>query len=73
MDTDVTDMLIALLKERREKGIAKYGRPLTTFNERDALRDALEEALDCCQYLLQAEAEAQAKVSWLSKAVKSEE
>ena len=72
MDTDVTDMLIALLKERREKGIAKYGRPLTTFNERDALRDALEEALDCCQYLRQAELEAAAEIARLREALRLE-
>lgn len=51
---DVTPALVALLKERQAQGIATYGTPLQTHNGRDALWDALEEALDLCQYLAQA-------------------
>jgi hypothetical protein len=34
-------------------GFETYGTPLQTFNGRDALQDAMEEALDACQYLYQ--------------------
>jgi hypothetical protein len=50
---DVTEALIAHLRERQAKGRATYGRSLETFNGRDAGRDALEEALDLAQYLMQ--------------------
>lgn len=50
---DVQDALIQLIKQRRDLGIARYGRPLQTFNGRDAARDALEEALDLSAYLMQ--------------------
>ena len=49
----VTEAVIADLKERTEQGIRTYGRPLETFNGRDALLDAYHEALDLCQYLKQ--------------------
>lgn len=39
--------------ERRQYGIAKYGRPLETNNGRDALTDAWEESLDLLTYLTQ--------------------
>lgn len=41
------------LEKRNQKGIKTYGTPLQTFNGRNALQDALEEALDACQYLWQ--------------------
>lgn len=49
----VTDWLIERLKERREHGIATYGRELEAFNGRDAGQDAWEEALDLLVYLSQ--------------------
>ncbi len=55
--TPVTASLIALLREREAIGIERYGRTLTTNNGRDALQDALEEALDLSQYLQQAKLE----------------
>lgn len=54
MPTNVTDQLISWLRERERVGKETYGAPLTTFNGRDALKDALEEALDLTQYLFQA-------------------
>jgi hypothetical protein len=51
---DVTDLVLADLHTRREQGTRAYGRPLTTHNGRDALRDAYEEALDLALYLRQA-------------------
>jgi hypothetical protein len=51
---NVTPALIVLLEQRQERGIAKYGTPLQTHNGRDALWDALEEAIDLAQYLMQA-------------------
>ncbi|HEY7061747.1 MAG TPA: hypothetical protein VII06_09720 [Chloroflexota bacterium] len=53
-ERDITELLIARLRERRAQGIATYGGPLRPFNGRDALRDALDEALDLAAYLLQA-------------------
>ena len=38
------------IDKRTEKGIAKYGHPLSTFNGRDAGMDAMQELLDFCQY-----------------------
>jgi hypothetical protein len=42
------------LRARVERGTREYGEPLTTFNGRNALQDAYEEALDLCLYLKQA-------------------
>lgn len=50
----VTDWLVEQLREHTRRGIETYGKPLQTFNGRDALWDAFEEALDLCQYLAQA-------------------
>lgn len=51
---DVTDLVLADLRERRQAGTAKYGTPLKTHNGRDALVDAYQEALDLALYLRQA-------------------
>ena len=53
-DENVTDWLVEQLRERTRRGIETYGKPLQTFNGRDALWDAFEEAMDLCQYLAQA-------------------
>lgn len=42
--------LKALFIERREQGIAKYGRPLGSNNGRDFRADAIQEALDGLVY-----------------------
>lgn len=47
-----------MLTERTRKGVETYGRPLQTFNGRDALRDAAEELVDAIQYVHQAALEA---------------
>ncbi|QDN94903.1 hypothetical protein FNV58_00820 (plasmid) [Streptomyces sp. RLB1-9] len=57
---NVQDALIERIKERRALGIQRYGRPLQTFNGRNAVRDALEEALDLSTYLMQVEMEQKA-------------
>jgi hypothetical protein len=57
---NVQDALIDLIKERRDLGVQRYGRPLQTFNGRNAVRDALEEALDLATYLMQVEMETKA-------------
>lgn len=59
--TSVQDALIAAIADRRDYGIRKYGRPLETFNGRDALKDAWEESLDMTAYLTQALMERDAK------------
>jgi hypothetical protein len=46
------------LTAREAHGITVYGTPLQTFNRRDAIRDAYEEALDLAVYLKQVAAEA---------------
>jgi len=51
---DITELVIADLKARRELGIAKYGTTLQAYNGRDALLDAYQEVLDLAQYLRQA-------------------
>lgn len=49
----VTAAVIADIKLREAKGIAKYGTSLYTYNNRNALQDLYEELLDACQYLKQ--------------------
>ena len=61
-EVDGTPELIGLLTQRMGRGLAKYGKPLQTKNGRDALWDALEEALDLCQYLAQAVLERNGKL-----------
>lgn len=51
---NVSDAVKADLDARIALGIQRYGRPLQTFNGRDALKDAYEEALDLVHYLKQA-------------------
>lgn len=49
----VTPALIEFIKERNDLGRVKYGEVLHTDNGRDALVDALQESIDCNQYLMQ--------------------
>lgn len=46
--------LIPDMRARHELGMSRYGVPLRPFNGRNALQDALEEALDLAVYLYQA-------------------
>jgi hypothetical protein len=50
----VWDLVIADMRERDEIGKDKYGVRLQSFNGRDALVDAYQEALDLAVYLRQA-------------------
>lgn len=49
----VQDALIADIRARRDIGIERYGSALMTHNGRDAVQDALEEAVDLAVYLKQ--------------------
>ncbi len=51
---NVSEAVKADLDARIALGIQLYGTPLQTFNGRDALRDAYEEAQDLVHYLKQA-------------------
>ena len=51
---DVVDLVLADIQARVEMGYQKYGTKLQTFNGRDALLDAYQEALDLVMYLRQA-------------------
>lgn len=53
----VQDALIAQIEQRKQLGIERYGRPLETHNGRNAVQDALEEAIDLAVYLKQVELE----------------
>jgi hypothetical protein len=53
-------MFLGVLDAQAEKGIATYGMPLTTDNGRDAFLDAMQEAVDLVQYIVQAMIEADA-------------
>lgn len=46
--------LLAAMRERRELGIQRYGKPLQYENGRDPLVDAAQELLDAAVYLRQA-------------------
>lgn len=54
---NVVDDLVAHLRARIELGVKRYGRPLETFNGRDAHRDELEEFVDGWIYRWQARME----------------
>lgn len=51
------DLVCAELQKRKHLGLNRYGSLLQAGNGRDALRDALEEALDLAVYLMQVIAE----------------
>lgn len=51
---NVADYVLRDITERIEAGEKKYGTRLQTFNGRDALWDAYQEALDLVMYLRQA-------------------
>lgn len=59
----IVDQLIEKLLERKRIGIERYGVALQMDNGRDALADALDEALDLTVYLMQAIAERDARKS----------
>lgn len=54
---------LQMLLDREVKGIATYGTTLQTHNGRDAVRDAMEEAVDLWQYLVQILLEREALIS----------
>ena len=54
---DVVDLVLEDIEERVRMGREKYGTKLMTFNGRDPLVDAYQEALDLVFYLRQAIAE----------------
>ena len=58
----IVDKLIEKLLERKKLGIERYGVALQAGNGRDALQDALDEALDLTVYLMQAIAERDASI-----------
>ena len=49
----IVSLVIEDLEDRRAFGRRKYGDELRTYNGRDALVDAYQEALDLCIYLRQ--------------------
>jgi hypothetical protein len=51
LDEDAAEQIIATLEESKQVGTERYGTPLQTFNGRDTLRDAIEEARDLFVYL----------------------
>ena len=51
---EVMKLFLKDLKDRYKEGVRRYGVPLQPFNERDALQDAYEEAIDLALYLRQA-------------------
>lgn len=53
MKTKVLDVVVKELTQRAEFGKKKYGTYLYTDNGRDALQDAIEEAMDLVMYLVQ--------------------
>lgn len=50
---DITELVVADMRERSKAGIEKYGEPLRADNGRDALMDAYQEAVDLVKYLRQ--------------------
>jgi len=60
--------LIADIEARDALGRATYGKELKTFDGRDSLLDAYEEALDMAVYLKKARMEHAALLDWAKKA-----
>ena len=54
---------LEMLLQREIRGIETYGTSLQTHNGRDAVRDAMEEAVDLWQYLVQIMLEREALIS----------
>ena len=54
MRADIAKLVKADIEQRACVGERKYGVRLQPFNNRDALVDAYQEALDLCMYLRQA-------------------
>ena len=52
--TPIWELVIEDMQARDRFGRARYGTPLQSYNGRDALRDAYDEALDLAVYLRQA-------------------
>jgi hypothetical protein len=53
VESHVLAELQRMISERTAKGIETYGKPLSTFNGRDAGQDLLEEIADAFQYAMQ--------------------
>lgn len=51
--SDILDLVIEDLRERAERGVAKYGYPLKARQNRDALIDLYQELCDAVMYLRQ--------------------
>lgn len=66
---DVQAALIREIEARRELGKQRYGRPLQTFNGRDALRDLLDELLDGATYAMQVRMEIAARQDRVDRAL----
>lgn len=49
----IQDLVIADIEARKQVGISRYGTTLQPHNQRDALQDAYDEAMDLCVYLKQ--------------------
>lgn len=65
-------VFLKTLVEREKRGIETYGVSLQTHNGRSAIRDAIEEAVDLFQYLVQVRmenAEAQARAKRLERTI----
>jgi hypothetical protein len=54
VSSSVRQLFEKILQEQEAKGLQKYGTPLMTFNGREPLLDAMAEAVDLFQYLVQA-------------------
>lgn len=59
------------LTEREKQGIETYGTTLQTFNGRDAIEDAQDEAIDQYQYLEQAKMEGAVKAAIMRELVEA--
>ena len=53
----ITDLVHEVIVQREKIGMATYHRPLTAFDGRDTLQDAIEEAADLLQYLVKLKVE----------------
>lgn len=66
---NVQDALIEHIQARKVLGVQRYGRPLQTFNGRDALKDLLDELLDGATYAMQVRMEIAATQGRIDRAL----
>lgn len=68
-EENVQAALIAHIEKRKALGLKRYGRPVQTFNGRDATQDLMDELLDGATYAMQVKMEREATQDRINRAL----